>query len=88
MLLGWESDTSIWQKSGGNLNLGVGNSRSPPSVYETLTWSCRWSKSVRFWQVGIAPKPVHSGSSEIIHEQRVQACIAITDCFILVLVKR
>ena len=34
MLLGWESNTSIWQKSaklkGGNLSLGVGNSRFPP----------------------------------------------------------
>ena len=40
MLLGWESNTSIWPKSAkperGNVTLGVGNPRAPHPLYETL----------------------------------------------------
>ena len=42
MLLGWESNTSIWQKSakleGGNLSLGVGNPRFPTLCMKHFTF--------------------------------------------------
>ena len=40
MFLGWESNTSVWQKStkleGGNLSIGGGKSQVPHPLYETL----------------------------------------------------